>query len=244
MRTVYHKQRGWETFKRKKFVLERNFKQRWHFIRILTTQLIEHERIKITAVRARHLKPTVNRVITLARRFLKSENEMHFRMCQRFLTTEAAVIKLFKEILPRLDNVDGDPIKVVKLQKFRRGDNAQMGYIEITGNEIAQYEKAMNEEEEKKRKGPHPRKWHLKILHQELEMFQEKLATAKLDLENLSLDNVAENVSNSVDVGEMMNQRRVFDGMVKFYDKKVRVVEHELYCMTKHQWERTKFATY
>ena len=62
-------------------------------------------------------------------------------------------------------------------------------------------------------------------------MFQEKLANSKQDLQGLSLDNVAENVSNSGDIGEMMNQRRVYHDMVKFYDKKVKLVEHELYSL-------------
>ena len=184
MRIVYHKKGQWDLFRRKKFVLGRHPKKRWHFIRILCTQLMEHERIKLTAVRAFHLRPTILRILRLARKFLKTEDERYFKKVQGYLTTQLAIEKLFKEIMPRLENQTGLSVNIKKLDKFRKGDNAQMGYIEIVGNEIEEYELAMKEEEQKLSKSPSKKTWQLKILHQELEMFQGKLSTSKEELGN------------------------------------------------------------
>ena len=119
MRIVYHKKGQWDLFRRKKFVLGRHPKKRWHFIRILCTQLMEHERIKLTAVRAFHLRPTILRILRLARKFLKTEDERYFKKVQGYLTTQLAIEKLFKEIMPRLENQTGLSVNIKKLDKFR-----------------------------------------------------------------------------------------------------------------------------
>lgn len=50
-----------------------------------------------------------------------------------YLTSRAAIEKLMLEILPRLEDVNCNYTRVKKMDKKRRGDNAQMGYIEIIG---------------------------------------------------------------------------------------------------------------
>lgn len=38
-----------------------------------------------------------------------------------------------REILPRLEDVDNNYTRVKKMGKSRKGDNAELGYIEIIG---------------------------------------------------------------------------------------------------------------
>ncbi len=125
----------------KKFRLNRTPKQRWHLIRILSTQLIEHERIKTTYTKAKHLQPTMEHLIRKARQavYFNRENIKYSKIYPR-LDTDQAREKLFNVIVPRFEVDNGDTFtKIVKLNK-RKGDNAQMAYIEIRGNEIAKYE--------------------------------------------------------------------------------------------------------
>ena len=118
-----------------------------------------------------------------------------------------------------------------------------MGYIEIVGNEIQEYELAMKEEEQKNSKSPSKKTWHLKILHQELEMFQEKLSTAKEDLEGLNLKELSEQVETSRELIDAIQSRKSLNNMIQFYEKKVKLVEYELYCMTKSKYDVYQYAT-
>ena len=244
MKIVYHKNKGWDIFKKTKWRLNRHPKKRWHFVRISMTQLIEHERIKVPHIRAYHLKPTAQRIFNLARRFLKTENEMYFRMCQRYLTTEYAIMKLFKEIMPRLENQQGGPVIIKKLQKFRKGDNTQMGYIEIRGNEIAEYEKTMKRDEYEKNPLLRKHPWKIKLLHQEVEMFQSKLKNTKDQLDSIDLNNVAETVETADELIDSIKNRRVLTDMERFYDRRIKCCEHELYNLTKSKTDPIKYAAW
>ena len=53
-----------------------------------------------------------------------------------------ALDRLFFEILPRLQDVESNTIKVTKT-KVQKGDGRQMGYIEIVGNQFERYEKGL-----------------------------------------------------------------------------------------------------
>lgn len=99
----------------------------------------------------------------MSQRFLRTENEAHFIAIRKYVLSSFAMEKLFKEILPRLENVAGDPINVRKLPKRRKGDNATVGYIEIVGNEIERYEKAMKKEQADNSLVPNKKTWHIKV---------------------------------------------------------------------------------
>ena len=53
-----------------------------------------------------------------------------------------AMDRLFFEILPRLQDVESQSVKVTKT-KIQKGDGRQMGYIEIVGNQFERYEKGL-----------------------------------------------------------------------------------------------------
>ena len=40
-------------------------------------------------------------------------------------------------------------VRIVNMEKKRLGDNAEMAYIELTGNDLEKYEKAITEEKVK-----------------------------------------------------------------------------------------------
>ena len=119
--------------KKRKFILSRTTKQRWHLIRTLTTQLVEHERIRTTSAKAKHLQPTIERLLQNAKKaeFQKKE---HFRKkVNIILTSEKARKKLWEEIIPRIENEKNRYTFIKKLDRKRKGDNAEMSYIEIKG---------------------------------------------------------------------------------------------------------------
>ena len=244
VKIVYHKNKVWDIFHKKKFRINRTAKQRWHFVRISITQLFEHERIKVPARRAYHLKPTAQHVVNLARRFLRTENEAHFRMVQHYLTSEYAINRLFKEIIPRLENKPGAAIVIKKINHIRKGDNTQMGYIEVRGNEISEYEKTMKKDEAEKNPLLRKKPWQVKLLHQELEMFQTKLKNTKDQLDEVDLNNVNEKVETADEVIDAIKNRRCLTDMERFYQRRINNCEHELYNLTKSKYDRIRYAAW
>ena len=104
--------------------------ERWHLIRNLVTQLVTHERIKTTSAKAKHMTPTVERLIALGKKVV-FENKQHLvKDINRTLTTEQARKKFYEELIPRLKEVQGQQTRRVYL-KNRKGDNAPVSYIEI-----------------------------------------------------------------------------------------------------------------
>ncbi len=130
MKIIYEKGKN---LHKKKFILGRTTKQRWHLIRILATQLMEQERIRTTAAKAKHLKPTVERLLKDARKAVKDNRPNLEHRVNTILTTDLARNKLWNEIVPRLLNFNSELTNVQKLEKRRKGDNTEMGYIEILG---------------------------------------------------------------------------------------------------------------
>lgn len=89
MRVIYHKRpKGRQV----KWSLGRSGMQRWHFARVMVTNLFLNERIQTTHAKARHIRPTAERVITIAKKFKKTENEFYFRKL------ESEIFKIWKNI--------------------------------------------------------------------------------------------------------------------------------------------------
>jgi ribosomal protein L17 len=79
MRVVYHKRPKGRNVK---WSLSRLAIQRWHFTRTMVTQLFTHERIQTTYHKAKHIRPTAERVISIAKKFKRTENEVYFRQLE------------------------------------------------------------------------------------------------------------------------------------------------------------------
>src|SRR5271169_44885 len=92
----------------------------------LTSELIEHERIKTTVTKAKAVKPIAEQMITLGRR-----GDLHARrQAVAFLRSKDVVHKLFAEVAPRFADRPGGYSRIVKLGP-RAGDAAEMVYLEL-----------------------------------------------------------------------------------------------------------------
>ena len=127
--------------------LSRDMDHRKALRRNLVSDLLTHEKIVTTEAKARMLRPTVERIITLAKRGIvqgkaNPQDEVHAR---RVVSARVArsregidqdgdkqeidvVRKLFNEIAPRYIERPGGYTRIVKLGR-RPGDNAKMAVI-------------------------------------------------------------------------------------------------------------------
>ncbi len=92
----------------------------------LTSELIEHERIRTTITKAKAVKPIAEKMITLGRR-----GDIHARrQAVAFLRSKDIVHKLFDEIGPRFAQRPGGYARIVRIGP-RLGDAAEMVYLEL-----------------------------------------------------------------------------------------------------------------
>ncbi|WP_251553901.1 50S ribosomal protein L17 [Neobacillus muris] len=114
--------------------LGRTSAQRKAMLRDLTTDLIINERIETTETRAKELRSTVEKMITLGKR-----GDLHARrQAAAFVRNEVAnaengqdaLQKLFADIAPRYQERQGGYTRIMKLGP-RRGDGAPMVIIEL-----------------------------------------------------------------------------------------------------------------
>jgi large subunit ribosomal protein L17 len=92
----------------------------------LTSELIEHERIKTTVTKAKAVKPIAEQMITLGRR-----GDIHARrQAVAFLRSKDIVHKLFADLGPRFADRPGGYARIVRLGP-RPGDAAEMVYLEL-----------------------------------------------------------------------------------------------------------------
>ncbi|MCL5292240.1 MAG: 50S ribosomal protein L17 [Actinobacteria bacterium] len=93
----------------------------------LAGEIIRHEKVTTTEVKAKEVKPVVEHVITLAKR-----GDLHAR--RQALSTlngdRELVHKLFAEIGPRFSDRDGGYTRILKVGP-RQGDAAPMAIIEL-----------------------------------------------------------------------------------------------------------------
>ncbi|CRK85308.1 50S ribosomal protein L17 [Neobacillus massiliamazoniensis] len=114
--------------------LGRTSAQRKAMLRDLTTDLIINERIETTETRAKEIRSTVEKMITLGKR-----GDMHARrQAASYVRNEVAnaengqdaVQKLFADIAPRYQERQGGYTRIMKIGP-RRGDAAPMVIIEL-----------------------------------------------------------------------------------------------------------------
>ncbi len=94
----------------------------------LACELIEHGRIKTTLAKAKYLRPIVEKLITLAKK-----QTIHSRrlLNSRLRGNTKIATKLFKEIAPLYKDRNGGYTRIYKLDKRRRGDDAELAIIEL-----------------------------------------------------------------------------------------------------------------
>ena len=101
----------------------------------LCCSLIENGRIKTTLARARALRPTVEKIITLAKKAhlaQDSAQKIHYRrLAISRLRSKSAAKKLFDELVEQFAKREGGYTRIYKLALPRLGDAAEMALIEF-----------------------------------------------------------------------------------------------------------------
>lgn len=100
--------------------------QRMAMLRNMTTSLLENGRIKTTVPRAKELRRTTEKMITLGKR-----GDLHARrQAASFITKPSVVQELFNTIGPKYEDRNGGYTRIVRIGP-RQGDAAEMAYIEL-----------------------------------------------------------------------------------------------------------------
>ena len=100
--------------------------QRIAMLRNMTTSLLENGKIEPTVTRAKELRSTAEKMITLGK-----TNTLHSRrQAVSYITKEDVVKKLFDEIAPKYADRNGGYTRIIKIGP-RRGDAAEMCIIEL-----------------------------------------------------------------------------------------------------------------
>ncbi len=123
--------------------LGRTSDHRKAMLRAMVTYLLENGKIETTVTRAKEVRALTEKMITVA----KDNSLSAKRQALAFITKEAVVKKLFDEIAPKYQDVNGGYCRIIKTGP-RRGDAAEMCIIELVGNE----EKAEDKKDKKDKK--------------------------------------------------------------------------------------------
>ena len=117
----------------------------------LSCSLIENGRIKTTLAKARALRPTIEKAVTLAKKAHVASDaaqKVHYRrLAIARLRNKKAVKKLFDELVEQFVNRNGGYTRIYKLAMPRLGDAADMAIIEFV-------EEATKKKSKKKKSAP------------------------------------------------------------------------------------------
>jgi large subunit ribosomal protein L17 len=101
----------------------------------LCCSLIENGRIKTTLARARALRPTIEKIITLAKKAHLAHDtgkKIHYRrLAISRLRSKTATKKLFDELVEQFATREGGYTRIYKLALPRLGDASEMALIEF-----------------------------------------------------------------------------------------------------------------
>ncbi|HLH07074.1 MAG TPA: 50S ribosomal protein L17 [Terriglobales bacterium] len=140
-----HLKAGWK--------LGRNTSHRRALLRNLVTSLILEERIETTVVKAKAIRPEVEKMITLGKRGDVNAR----RLAAGYLTSRDAVTRLFDTVAPRLGDRQGGYLRIVRTG-FRKGDGGEKAFIELVGAEQIIDEKRQKRAEARAKRAEEARK--------------------------------------------------------------------------------------
>ncbi len=123
--------------------LGRTSDHRLAMLRAMVTFLFENGKIETTVTRAKEVQPLAEKMITMA----KTNTLANKRNVMAFVTKEGVAKKLFDEIAPAYEGVNGGYTRIIK-KGPRRGDAAEMCIIEL----VIKQEKTDKEEKGKSKK--------------------------------------------------------------------------------------------
>ena len=109
-----------------KYKLNRTSSHRKALLNNMALALIKHEQISTTLVKAKNLRPFVEKIITLAKKGSLSSKKKAFSILKNKIIIE----KLFTNIAKRYKERKGGYIRILK-NGFRYGDMAPLAVIEL-----------------------------------------------------------------------------------------------------------------
>jgi large subunit ribosomal protein L17 len=119
------------------FKLGRNPSHRRALLRNLVTSIILMDRVETTITKCKATRPLVEKMITLGKR-----GTVHARrQAAAYLMTPEAVDRLFGTVAPRYTDRQGGYCRITRTGP-RKGDAAELAYIELLGAEHELNEKA------------------------------------------------------------------------------------------------------
>jgi large subunit ribosomal protein L17 len=134
--------------------LNRTASHKKALIRNLANQLFEHKEIKTTTAKAKEAQPTVERLISYA----KKGKLHHRRLAFSFLRQKSTTKTLFDEIAPVYTDRQGGYTRVIKLGR-RQGDGAYMSILQLVGFEtLEETVKVEKKKTKKKEQAPTDKK--------------------------------------------------------------------------------------
>jgi large subunit ribosomal protein L17 len=111
--------------------LKRSSGHRRALFRNLITELFRHRRITTTEAKAKAVRAEAEKLITVAKRSLDKENDVHERrQVLRTVTDKEVMQELFETIAPEYKDRPGGYTRIVKLAP-RQGDAAPMAILEL-----------------------------------------------------------------------------------------------------------------
>ena len=99
-------------------------------LRNMVTSIIMEERIETTVIKAKAVRPSVEKMITLG----KKGDLAARRQAAAYLMTDEAVRKLFDTVAPRFGDRKGGYTRIVRTA-WRKGDGGEKAFIELLGSE-------------------------------------------------------------------------------------------------------------
>ena len=129
------------------YKLGRNTSHRRAVLRNLVTSVILVDRIETTLTKCKAARPLIEKMITLGKR----GNVHARRQALAYLLTPESVDRLFGTVAPRFGDRNGGYTRITRTGA-RRGDAAEMAYIELLGAEKELDEKRQKREEARAKK--------------------------------------------------------------------------------------------
>ena len=135
------------------FKLGRTTSHRRSLLRNMVTSLIMEERIETTVPKAKALRPSIEKMITLG----KKGDLAARRKAVAYVMTDEALAKLFDTLGPRFGDRQGGYTRIVRTA-WQKGDGADKAFIELLGSEKVLDEKRQKRVETRAKKAEETRK--------------------------------------------------------------------------------------
>jgi len=112
--------------------LSRDKDHREALLKNLASSLILNGKIETTLVKAKFVRPFVEKLITKA----KDNSFNSLRLLRTKLGNEEALRVLFNEVSPTFSNRNGGYTRISRVGKIRKGDNAELATIELVRESV------------------------------------------------------------------------------------------------------------